>query len=293
MKKNNLLIFKFVLCFYLLASNCYAGPTINGNMDDWNSSNYTLDNNASDFDGTYDTQVFPGWGGQDYDVEKIGAYIDNGYLYIGLQTGFELNYGEFGWYSEAQDDYSTSTTTPYTPGDIALGFGSGTADYAVGDYQFAIRFNFTTNVNNYQSDFTGISIYSINSDSDWKTKAYDSSNNPEPLKFVGNENQKITFNTGDVIANYTRTDGTNNDPLHNTIEAAIKLDTLASSLSALGLTNSSSLQVFWTMSCNNDEARYTQDNISLTPEPETFLLLGFGLIALGGLGRRKLVREDV
>ncbi len=296
------LIFQSFLSVMILVNISNAAPnfndTIDGNMGtEWDAS-YTTNG-----DGT----VTPGGGGQDFDIEKIGIYVDDTYLYIGLQTGFELNYQEDG----------------ETPGNIALGFGTMTGPES---YQFALEFDFGSFQgedwfdNGY--DFLSDANLKLSKVDSWEAKSYDNSVGDSPFTIISgteigylenrtafNQNQYVDSQTGAAITtniggkvgyNRYRSDGsaygdtaTNNDPYFNTIEAAIRLDSLSASLNNLGidLSKEFTANVFWTMSCNNDMlgASYTREALSTshTPEPATLALFGLGLLGIGSWGRRQ------
>ncbi len=100
-------------------ANVYAlNITVDGNVNDWgitvandNASNWTpyagitYSEGEGDFDDTSNNgQVFPGYGGQNYDAEGLYATYDDDYLYILVVTGHR---------PEGHD---------YKPGDIAIAF---------------------------------------------------------------------------------------------------------------------------------------------------------------------------
>ena len=105
--KNAILL---LFAFFLFTGVAQAVPVLDGVMgNDWDghftSGEETFGNTAINYIG-------PGWGGQQFDIEKIGLQIENGNLYFGLQTGFNFMSGvTYG------NDY-------YTPGDIFIDFGS-------------------------------------------------------------------------------------------------------------------------------------------------------------------------
>jgi hypothetical protein len=107
-----------ILVLLLCTTAAQAVPFIDGVMrDDW-GTHFT---SGEETFGTSTTYVEPGWGGQTFDVEKIGLQFDNGNVYFGLQTGF--NFLEGVWYSGKQ----------YTAGDIFIDFGADkTWDLAIG-----------------------------------------------------------------------------------------------------------------------------------------------------------------
>jgi hypothetical protein len=96
---------------FLITGVAQAVPVLDGVMgDDW-GTHYT--NGEETFGtSTSNTYVGPGWGGQKFDIEKIGLQFFNGNVYFGLQTGFNFMNGVW------------SGGQFYTPGDIFIDFGS-------------------------------------------------------------------------------------------------------------------------------------------------------------------------
>lgn len=84
-------------------------------MTEW-SGYYSADDGVGS--GGY---VGPGYGGQSYDVEYLGLYMEGTTLYFGLQTGFDVENG----------------VGPHAPGDFALDVnGDSVFDYAI-DFSIA------------------------------------------------------------------------------------------------------------------------------------------------------------
>lgn len=94
---------------FIITGVAQAVPVLDGVMgDDW-GTHYT---NGEETFGTSNTYVGPGWGGQNFDIEKIGLQFFNGNVYFGLQTGFNFQNGVI---------YGGQL---YTAGDIFIDFGS-------------------------------------------------------------------------------------------------------------------------------------------------------------------------
>lgn len=296
MKNRYGIIIQAVLLIFLIAPLAFAAPnlgTIDGSMgDEWIGFQTSEDSVGSS------GYVGPGYGGQDFDIEKIGIYVDDEYLYIGLQTGFELNNEEDG----------------VLPGDIAIGFGtiSGPQDYQIGlrfdfgSFQDEDTFNFTSYYPSRIDDLDDADLIVLSADV-WNTVKYDSSNNDEAFTVQTGDDEGSVEADGMGFVSYNRyqSDGTpytvnNDDPYYNTIEAAIRLDDLATILGdSVNLDNAFTANIFWTMGCNNDELGHsttytptTPPSESPVPEPTTLILFGFGLIGAGALGRRKMENKQ-
>jgi hypothetical protein len=280
MKNSSSIFFQAVLSVLLISSFAYASPnldSINGYMGNEWDTYYT------DGDTGNDWYVDPGVGGQDYDVEKIGLYIEDSVLYFGLQTGFEINYKE---------DY-------VDPGDIAIDIGSD------GIYEFALRFsddgsnsaflneNYAGTNNVFDAN---LDIFSIDGDSAWDI-GYDGFVAAKPFKLYDG----TLLGASTIKAKYSREGGYSYDPYRNTLEGAINFDTLTARLATLGQTinESTNITIHWTMSCGNDylanTLNYTPtpDSFSQTPEPATLLLFGMGLLGAGAYGRKRQNKEEI
>jgi len=115
-----------ILMILLFSTPAYAVPVLDGVMrDDW-GTHFT---NGEETFGTSTsaTYVGPGWGGQAFDIEKIGLQFDSGNVYFGLQTGFNFLEGVI------------SNGVTYTAGDLFIDFGSDhTWDLAIGLKSFNV-----------------------------------------------------------------------------------------------------------------------------------------------------------
>ncbi len=97
---------------FLMNGSAIATPMVNGVFDDWAG-------HSANGDGV----VGPGVGGQAYDVEYLGLYIDTSLVTFGLQTGFDIVNGR------------DSGSLHFAPGDIALNVDSD--DF----YEYALVFS--------------------------------------------------------------------------------------------------------------------------------------------------------
>jgi len=97
-------------------------------LTEWNGYFSEEDN----YTGSGSGWVGPGYGGQAYDVEYIGLYIDGSDVYFGLQTGFDVTL-------MAED------APDYLPGDFFIDFGNdGSWDIGI---DFAINTGDTSDAN--------------------------------------------------------------------------------------------------------------------------------------------------
>jgi len=113
-----------ILIILLSTGIAQAVPVLDGVMrDDW-GTHFT---NGEETFGKATNYVGPGWGGQQFDIEKIGLQFDNGNVYFGLQTGFNFRDGVM---------YDGKF---YTAGDIFIDFGANnTWDLAIGVDNFKV-----------------------------------------------------------------------------------------------------------------------------------------------------------
>lgn len=214
--------------------------------------------------------VYPGWGGQSFDAEYIFYKITGSTLSIGLQTGYDIKNG---------------VQNGYYGGDLALSFNGA----ALGDastYEFAIDFgNETRDYNgkdavDSDNNGDGIDLAGLYAVTAWNNDIYfdgpggnstgNNKNSSSPFA-MDEGNQLLALGSGLAqLANGSAT--TNGSQM--SYYRAYEFD-----LAALGLSDISTLDAHWTMSCGNDAV---DGQVSLVPEPSVLVLLSTGLIGLFG-----------
>lgn len=254
------------------AASAWAAPSlgsINGYMSnsEWSGAQTVEYGNS---DGTY------------YDVEKLGLYIDDNMLYIGIQTDYHLDggYTTNDW-KYKYDEYGVKQ--PYgnwyiDPGDFAFDFNGD------GSYEAGIDFN----LSNGNFSFTFFEI----DPNDWQNPKTYLKDSPYTA-YVQDYKTSQTSGTGanDFEAKIAYFDDNDLSP-GDVLEAAINLDTLSAELNQL-FQNSTTVNLFWTMECGNDSLMvtenysYTPDTGSQVPEPTTMVLLGMGLLGIGAVNRKR------
>ena len=254
-----------------------AAPTIDG---DFNRDEWTIDGTAyyaeEDWVRRYDGYVGPGYGGQEFDVEYLGLFIDDQNLYFGLQTGFELNYGE------------SAGNAFYEPGDIALDFRLLGDQDQEKDYEFGFRFSIP--------GIQGLNTGQSGVEYDAVLETYFNPQWSDPTLYPEVGQYRVTSGSGEEIepvyeAKYQRFGDISYDPYQNALEASISLDSIAGKLAQIGVNPGSSYEVtiHWTMECGNDvlNQSFTFNAPQPVPEPATILFLATGLIGLGAAKRKK------
>lgn len=281
--------FSLVIATVLLTCGMAGAISVDGNPNDWLSAAALANIAASDDPGNAefldvltmatpeqivvnadDGHLFPGGGGQPYDVEAVYAYYDDEGtgqgLYIGVMTGFDPG-GE----------------ASYLPGDLFLNFDEASDP----DWEVAIE------AYNSDSHYRQPWGQTSSGDDSW----WDSV--PVPYQPWADP-YAINYS---AAADYSGAPGTVNleyDDLqstlgwsadHNFIEAYLSEDFLIWGFTTYGwnLSDTVALTIHWTESCGND---YLEVDINLPPGvPEPMSMVMLGCLGLGMLGARKAMRR--
>lgn len=183
----------------------------------------------------------PGYGGQKFDVEYLGLYVDGtGTVYFGLQTGFNIKNGV------------THNNIHYGAGDLALDVNNN------GSYDYAIRFDLSGST-------PALTLYDVTT---WQNVMYPQHAIADPYRYATGAAEPATFNAAyasGVFAN--NIDGGTSYVLEGSFD-----------LSSLALYAGGPLALHWTMECGND---YLNTETSPVPEPGTISLICLGIVCCG------------
>ncbi len=238
------------------------------------ATNITIsDKNSSSASGWYGTQedqeIEPGMEtGQKWDLE--GFFVNGTKLSLVGGYDFKIKTG----YTSGDIFIDVNGTPTY--GDI---HGTKDGNISVANkfgYDYVLDLNWTTG--NYN-------VYAINADSMVTTAYYKQNQGSSPWQYAPPQGSESLFSGIIEYHQYGKDEDnfygtTLNGDWHN--ELIVDLGFL------LGLEQKDKVSFFahYTMGCGNDNIM--GNGIIPNPEPATMLLLGFGLIGLAGLGRRKL-----
>ncbi len=219
-------------------------------MDFWATEGWNTV--ASEDQEGYFNYLDPGTGGQAFDAEYLFYRFDHdsNVLSLGLQTGFDVIDGRYGYY--------------YT-GDLALSFNGSNYDYAV---DFGLR---SRDYHNYSYVNTSAGAYGIDPAGFYSVSQWNS-NILHPVSGV------FAMDEGQIIESLLSNEaGYENNSYYRTVSF---------DLSSLGLGGEFDMGMHWTMSCGNDAINGTASIVDV-PETDSVYLLGLGIFALIAVRRLK------
>lgn len=247
--------------FRSVAETPIAGYTQPTNTGSWTST-------PSQFFADGRSVIGPGGGGEPYNVNYLGLFVDSKYLYFGLQTGFDIKDGN----------------SSYKPGDFAIDFSRNGEPK---DWEFGIK----NHLDSYTSHLhvSEVSAWNYGPVGDLSPFSIGTSVNLGGKVTDDDSGDDFEFKEGYIA-------GVNQKQY--TLEGRINLALLADKLSYLEADangnvsfgdNAFEVSLLWTMGCGND---YIKKTISYTPgspvpEPATLLLFGMGLIGMSAINRKK------
>ncbi|WDP93295.1 MAG: PEP-CTERM sorting domain-containing protein [Desulfobacter sp.] len=209
-----------------------------------------------------------GWeSGDAYDAERLGLYINDNMLYVGLQTNYDLKNGlryDAGDFMFQLYDSQEAAAANYSDindnTEVALAFSFNNDNSVNLGFHYGDNMTFDTALY-YQ---TGLA-YRV---SDSTQSAYDA------VDLASLNNDAVFAKRMDDNYDYT-------------LELVIDLTTIDKELQRLFADNTYA-QMHWQMECGND-ILYVADSYSFNqvPEPATFILFGLGLLGAGALGRKR------
>lgn len=269
----------FTFALTCISQNVSAAPL---SVFDSTWTNFT---DANEEDITTASFVNPGIGGQQFDAEYLFYRVIGNYLYLGLQTGFDLIKGYV--------DYSG---TRYYAGDLALSFGNDGSTY-----NYVVDFGTNPGTDTGDEKLYKNPLWSNPQKNFFSESApYERKSGTEMaalgLKDITNGiGISDTYNVTEIdYSNCTKYKNgkckeygtktvTKSLTSYYTIAQLDLTDILGDNWTLDGLT----FGAHWTMSCGNDEIFGTA-KIDPVPEPATMLLFGSGLIGFAGIARRRI-----
>jgi len=235
---KNLVKIAVSVTYLAFSANVFATPMLFWEADGWTQ--------FADDEGMAEG---PGVGGQAFDAEYLYYKTDGNTLYLGLQTGFDVDAGvqEYG----GKDYYA---------GDFALSFDG---DVIIGDastYEYGVDFGLLTK--DYYDVTPGVGDAGLYSDLTWNNGVYTGHqiSNPFAMDAGALSGSLLTNLSGNIDDSFYRT---------------VSFD-----MAGLG----TEVDLHWTMSCGNDNINGSFS----VPEPGIMSLMGMGLLGLVFVRRRKL-----
>mgnify|MGYP001087931620 CR=1 FL=1 len=223
-----------------------------------------------------DAHIGPGGGGQRFDTEYLFyKYNETSKdLTIGLQTGFDVQDGEY---------------NGYYAGDLALSF-DGTTSGPLNGYEYAVDFGlltkdyYNTNTVGGNTGVAGVDTAGLYQVSQWSNDIIYTASSP----FAMETGALKTGLSENLTAAYDFTDGVNNAGIDSSFYRIVTFNLAG----IVDTSNSFTVDAHWTMSCGNDTinggfniAGYTPPNG--VPEPSALALFAIGSLGMGFMGIRR------
>ncbi len=227
-------------------------------------------------------KAYPGSGGQAFDAEYLFYKLDGNTLSLGLQTGFDIEDGE---YRTGGRDYWAGDMALSFDGSInyshAVDFGLLTKDYG----QHLVGADRRNHTGAYSGD--GIDDAGLYSVTDWNNHVIRRHSSSNPFAMGGGD----LVDAGGTNYDFISHNDTLGNPVHNVFSGTSNGETSYFRQVSFDISNfrqsdgSLSVNAHWTMSCGNDAINGSFHQP--VPEPGTIALLGIGLAGLVGVEKRR------